>query len=61
MHAHGYEAPSSCESGTCGTCRTKILDGEADHRDLVLAEHERHDQIMICVSRARSAVLEIDR
>jgi phthalate 4,5-dioxygenase reductase subunit len=61
MHAHGHDAPSSCESGTCGTCRTKIISGEADHRDLVLAEHERHDQIMICVSRARSAILEIDR
>jgi len=61
MRARGYDAPSSCESGTCGTCRTKLLDGEADHRDLVLAEHERHDQIMLCVSRARSAKLVIDR
>jgi len=61
MHAHGYDAPSSCESGTCGTCRTKVLEGEADHRDLVLNEHDRHDQIMICVSRAHGAVLKIDR
>lgn len=61
MHARGYDAPSSCESGTCGTCRTKVLAGEADHRDLVLNEHDRHDQIMICVSRAHGAVLKIDR
>jgi phthalate 4,5-dioxygenase reductase subunit len=61
MHSLGYQAPSSCESGTCGTCRTKLLEGEADHRDLVLAEHERHDQIMICVSRARGPKLVIDR
>jgi hypothetical protein len=27
----------------------------------VLAEHERHDQIMLCVSRARSPKLTIDR
>jgi phthalate 4,5-dioxygenase reductase component len=61
MRARGHEVPSSCESGTCGTCRTKLLAGEVDHRDLVLAEHERGDQIMICVSRARSGDLVIDR
>lgn len=61
MRAQGYDVPSSCESGTCGTCRTKLLEGEADHRDLVLAEHERPNQIMLCVSRARSPKLVIDR
>lgn len=61
MRARGYEAPSSCESGTCGTCRTRLIEGEADHRDLVLAEHERGDQIMLCVSRALTAKLVIDR
>ena len=55
MRAKGIDVPSSCESGTCGTCRTKLLAGEADHRDLVLAEHERGNQIMICVSRAKIA------
>ena len=54
LRDHGLEVPSSCETGTCGTCRTKLLAGEAEHRDLVLAEHERADTIMICVSRARS-------
>jgi len=57
----GLKVPSSCETGTCGTCRTKMLSGEADHRDLVLAEHERSDHIMICVSRARSDEITIDR
>jgi phthalate 4,5-dioxygenase reductase subunit len=61
LRAHGIEVPSSCETGTCGTCRTKLLAGVADHRDLVLAEHERADNIMICVSRAKSAQIEIDR
>jgi phthalate 4,5-dioxygenase reductase subunit len=61
MRSHGHDAPSSFESGTCGTCRTKLLEGQADHRDLVLAEHERADQIMLCVSRARSPRLVIDR
>ncbi len=61
LRDHGLEVPSSCETGTCGTCRTKMLAGEADHRDLVLAEHERKDTIMICVSRARSDEITIDR
>ena len=57
----GLEVPSSCETGTCGTCRTKYLAGEADHRDLVLAEHEKADTIMICVSRAKTDEMTIDR
>jgi phthalate 4,5-dioxygenase reductase subunit len=61
LRAHGLEVPSSCETGTCGTCRTKLLAGVADHRDLVLAEHERKDNIMICVSRAKSEQIEIER
>ncbi|HWV42921.1 PDR/VanB family oxidoreductase [Pseudorhodoplanes sp.] len=61
MRAAGHEVPSSCESGTCGTCRTRLLEGEADHRDLVLTEAERGSQIMICVSRAKTPELVIDR
>jgi phthalate 4,5-dioxygenase reductase subunit len=61
VRASGHEAASSCESGTCGTCRTKLLAGEPDHRDLVLADHERAGNIMICVSRAMSDELVLDR
>lgn len=61
MRAQGHEAPSSCESGTCGTCRTGLVSGEPDHRDLVLTAEERLTQIMICVSRARSPEIAIDR
>jgi phthalate 4,5-dioxygenase reductase subunit len=61
LRAHGLDVPSSCESGTCGTCRTRLISGEADHRDLVLADDERAASIMVCVSRARSGELVIDR
>jgi phthalate 4,5-dioxygenase reductase subunit len=61
LRAKGLAVPSSCESGTCGTCRTRLVAGEADHRDLVLSEHEHATNIMVCVSRARSAELVIDR
>ncbi|MBI1205616.1 MAG: 2Fe-2S iron-sulfur cluster binding domain-containing protein [Rhodopseudomonas sp.] len=61
LREHGLEVPSSCETGTCGTCRTKLLAGVPDHRDLVLAEHEKADTIMICVSRAQTDEITIDR
>ena len=57
----GHEAPSSCESGTCGTCKTRLLEGTADHRDLVLMDDERAGWIMICVSRALTPEIAIDR
>jgi phthalate 4,5-dioxygenase reductase component len=61
IRARGHDAPSSCESGTCGTCRTKLVAGEPDHRDFVLTEEERSHQVMICVSRAHTNELVIDR
>lgn len=36
----GMHVPSSCESGTCGSCKTRLIEGEADHRDLVLLDEE---------------------
>jgi phthalate 4,5-dioxygenase reductase subunit len=61
IRAAGYDAPSSCESGSCGTCKTTLLAGEPDHRDLVLSQGERGGHIMICVSRAKSDEITIDR
>ncbi|HLH88748.1 MAG TPA: PDR/VanB family oxidoreductase [Xanthobacteraceae bacterium] len=61
LRAGGLDVPSSCESGTCGTCRTGLIAGEADHRDLVLSDDERARNIMVCVSRARGDELVIDR
>lgn len=61
LRDHGLDVPSSCESGTCGTCRTRLVSGEVDHRDLVLADDERASNIMVCVSRARGGDIVIDR
>jgi phthalate 4,5-dioxygenase reductase subunit len=61
LRTHGLVVPSSCESGTCGSCRTRLVEGQADHRDLVLGEGERADNIMVCVSRALTPEITIDR
>lgn len=60
LRAEGVQVSSSCESGTCGSCKTPLLAGEADHRDLVLLDEEKGDHIMVCVSRAKSPCLVLD-
>jgi phthalate 4,5-dioxygenase reductase subunit len=55
----GLDVPSSCEAGTCGTCRMRLVSGEADHRDLVLFDDEMEGNIIICCSRAKSAEIVI--
>jgi phthalate 4,5-dioxygenase reductase subunit len=53
----GLKPKSSCESGTCGTCKVRLIAGEADHRDLHLSAHERSVFFMPCVSRAVGEVV----
>lgn len=60
LRQHGTTVPSSCESGTCGSCKVRLLEGEADHRDLVLLPEEQGEQVMVCVSRAKGPCLVLD-
>lgn len=60
LRANGCNVRSSCESGTCGSCRTGLISGDVEHRDMVLFEEERANQIMVCVSRARGGQLVLD-
>ncbi|QIM49612.1 MULTISPECIES: PDR/VanB family oxidoreductase [Alcaligenaceae] len=54
--------PVSCEEGVCGTCLTRVIEGEPDHRDLYLTDAEKtaNNQILPCCSRAKSAMLTLD-
>jgi len=62
LRLQGIEIPISCEQGICGTCLTRVLEGEPDHRDAFLddAEKARGDCLLPCVSRARSGRLVLD-
>jgi vanillate O-demethylase ferredoxin subunit len=58
----GVEVPYSCEEGVCGTCLTRVIEGEPDHRDMYMTdeEHAVNDQFTPCCSRSKSAVLVLD-
>jgi phthalate 4,5-dioxygenase reductase subunit len=60
LRERGFHMPASCESGTCGSCRTKLVSGAVEHRDLVLTDEEKDRNIMICVSRAAGEEIVID-
>ncbi|MEZ0236598.1 MAG: 2Fe-2S iron-sulfur cluster-binding protein [Methylophilaceae bacterium] len=58
----GVDVMVSCEQGVCGTCVTRVLHGEVDHRDVYFTseEQERNDQFTPCCSRAKSSRLVLD-
>jgi vanillate monooxygenase ferredoxin subunit len=60
LRANGVQVPSDCEAGSCGTCVTRLLGGEPDHRDTFLDAGQRQRNILVCVSRAHSHRLELD-
>lgn len=62
LEAAGVFVPVSCEQGVCGTCLTRVTDGEPDHRDAFQTEDERaaNDQFTPCCSRARTPRLVLD-
>jgi tetrachlorobenzoquinone reductase len=62
LRARGLEVQSSCEQGICGSCETRVLAGEPDHRDMLLSDEEKatNQVMMICCSGSRSAILVLD-
>jgi ferredoxin-NADP reductase len=60
----GVVVPGDCLEGTCGSCETRVLSGEVEHRDSILNFQAQVESatMMICVSRARRGCsrLELD-
>ena len=60
LREHGIDVPTSCESGLCGTCRTRYLEGQPEHRDYILDEKEKESEVLICCARSKSPLLVLD-
>jgi len=58
----GIPIPYSCETGVCGTCATRVLDGAPDHRDIYFTDAERAkgDWFTPCCSRSTTPLLVLD-
>ncbi|MCZ1011495.1 PDR/VanB family oxidoreductase [Streptomyces lydicus] len=62
LEDEGLPVTGSCREGVCGTCETRVIDGEPDHRDDILTAEDRAagDRMYVCVSRARGERLVLD-
>lgn len=60
LQANGVDVDVSCQQGYCGTCMTRYLAGEPQHRDSVLDDEDRREFMMICCSRSRTPELVLD-
>lgn len=60
LREHGIDVETSCESGLCGTCRTRYLEGEPEHRDYILDDEDRRHDVLICCARSKTPLLVLD-
>lgn len=60
LNAAGVRVETSCQSGLCGTCKVRYLEGEVDHQDMIMDDGEHTQWLTTCVSRAKSPMLVLD-
>ncbi|KAF7720159.1 Uncharacterized protein PECH_007414 [Penicillium ucsense] len=51
LRSAGFDIPSSCEAGNCGTCRVGVHAGRVEHRGTGLLPSEKETAMLSCVSR----------
>jgi vanillate O-demethylase ferredoxin subunit len=54
------EVPTSCQSGLCGTCKTRYISGDVEHGDCILSEAEHEEYLTPCISHIKSGTLVLD-
>ena len=57
LRAAGFDIPSTCEAGNCGTCRVGVRSGKIDHRGTGLIGNEKDTAMLSCVSRGVGRVV----
>ncbi|WP_433502940.1 PDR/VanB family oxidoreductase [Pseudonocardia halophobica] len=52
----------SCQEGYCGSCESRVLEGQPDHRGTMMTpeEHDEDGTMLICVGRSCSPKLVLD-
>ncbi|KGF69443.1 ferredoxin [Hoeflea sp. BAL378] len=58
----GLDPLYDCKRGDCGICQCEVIEGEPDHRDIILTDAEKASGkvMQICVSRSKTPRLVLD-
>ncbi len=61
LQDRGIDVLTACGEGNCGSCETRVLAGQIEHRDVLLtpAQRANGDRMMVCVSRGTNLVLDL--
>ncbi|MGE0814633.1 MAG: 2Fe-2S iron-sulfur cluster-binding protein [Vicinamibacterales bacterium] len=58
--AHGLEIPSLCRAGVCGTCRTRVVEGDVSCGGVLDDDDRAQGYVLACVASPRSnCVIEV--
>jgi reductive dehalogenase len=59
---NGVQVDVKCSDGICGVCKCTLISGEVEHRDFVLSNAQRTNNIILCQSRAAKpgGVIKVD-
>lgn len=60
LRRSGVELDASCEAGVCLQCKTRYLEGDVEHRDLLLTAEDRRTHLTPCVSHGMSRTVVLD-
>lgn len=60
LRENGVDVDTSCETGLCGTCKTRYLAGCPEHNDFVLSNEEQEEWVQICCARSKTSLLVLD-
>ena len=60
LRQNGVHVDTFCEEGICGTCITRYLEGQPDHRDHILDDDDREQYLAVCCARSKSPLLVLD-
>ncbi len=60
LRDNGRVIDTSCEEGYCGTCLTRYVEGQPEHRDTLLDADDSAKYVVICCARSILPMLVLD-